>query len=71
MKKLVIIGIGILLLGTLIAISSCSKEDDGGFATCSNTCSADKPYSNATSASCFASQSECESETGNACKNCN
>ena len=71
MKKLVIIGIGVMLLGFFALATSCEKEGDDGYVSCSNTCSATQPYSNANTSSCYATQSACETATGEDCKDCN
>lgn len=70
MKKLIIVGIGAFLLLSLAVVSSCTEEDDG-YTSCSNTCSASEPYSNQSTNSCYATLSECETATGQDCKNCN
>jgi len=71
MKKILIIGVGVILLGILATVFSCAKEGDDGYVSCSNTCSTDKPYSNQNTSSCYTSQTVCETATGEDCKNCN
>ena len=69
MKKLLIIGMGMMLLLGLAVMSSC--EEDGEYTSCSNTCSASAPYSNQNTSNCYSTLSECENATGGSCKNCN
>jgi len=69
MKKLIIIGMGIVLLLSLAIMTSC--EEDGAYTSCSNTCSASAPYSNQNTSSCYSTLSDCENATGSSCTNCN
>ncbi len=71
MKKILIIGVGLILLGVLATISSCEKDGDDDFVSCSNTCSSDQPYSNQNTSSCYETLSDCAAATGETCKNCN
>jgi len=71
MNKLIIILLGVLLLGSMAYLTSCVPEDDDGYATCDGTvCDYSNPYSNQYSSSCYASKSDCETDTGNTCTDC-
>lgn len=69
MRKIFIVLTGVLLIGTMIFLISCEKDDE--LVTCGGTtCDSDAPYSNSHTSSCYTSASKCEDATGHDCKSC-
>jgi hypothetical protein len=72
LKKIIFVVITISALTTLSLFASCATDDDSEYVSCgSGPCDSATPYSNEYASNCYASQSDCESATGHACKNCN
>lgn len=70
MRKFLILIAGASILGFMLYLTSCLKEEDDEYVECKITCDDANPYSNQYTSSCYATSGECETDTGHSCKDC-
>ena len=70
MRRVFIISVGILLLGSMVYLTSCDIEVEQ-ISCGSMSCSDSSSYSNEYSNYCYETEGECEKNSGHPCRHCN